>query len=174
MRYSEEFYQELDAKIDKILQLQPNITARKLASVLEIDYRLALKRMQKVRVRRLERIKRADVTDDIATFVNFFDQAVPEIVEIIFTKKKGGGYKYSAKERIFAFKTLVDGNKRALDMKMDAGIFKRELGKLEVAGGLNPEQAAVIKEAIDKLYGRPSGKLKDGNNEKGGKSGDSK
>lgn len=148
-KHSDEYYREIRAKIRKLLQIRPNVTAREISKVFEIPYKMALRELAKVRREIIEDLKQATSEKDLAEFAELITQANPEIKHIIFDRDENGNYTHSAKERTFAYSALITGNERLLNLKMDLGQYQRNIGKITVASNLTPEQEKILTKALN-------------------------
>jgi len=146
---TEEFYLEIRAKIRKLLQIRPNVSALEISKVFDIDYKLALRELKKAKQAIIEDLKHSTSEKDLSEYAEFLMQANPEIKHIIFDKNEDGSYVYNAKERTFAYNALLSGNEKMLNIKMDLGQYQRNVGKITVATDLTPEQSEILTKALN-------------------------
>ena len=150
-RYTDAKYEEYRLKIRRMLQLRPKLTAVEVSERLKIDYKMAKRLLKKVETDKIMRLKRAMKDDDLSEIVAFIDEASPEIKRIIFSQGSAD------KDKIAAFKAVIDGKGRELDLKMDTGIYARSLGKIVVEDKLNDKDKDLLKKAL--LYATERGRI---------------
>jgi len=131
--------------------------------LLKYDKDFINKRKRKIDRANRENISQSTIEKDLGELENIYKAMALDLYGIIASGA-------SEKTQIMAFNALFKAKRELIDSKMDAGIFRRELGKLEVEGDLSPEQVAVMTKAIDKLYGRKRKSKRSPTNKKGKKS----
>ncbi len=163
MKKSQAELDKIDLEIRRLMVREPGISGRRCAVLLKMDKDFIQKRKKKIDRANKESIKRSMIEKDLVELENIYRSMSLDMYEIITSS-------ISDNAKIFAFNALFKARKELIDVKMDAGIFRRELGKLEVESDLSPEQSALINIAIDKLYGTKRSKRKtkrSGNDTKG-------
>ncbi len=150
-KYSDAAIEKIDAEIRRQMVREPGISGRRIAVLLKKDKEFICKRKKKIDRANRESISRSTIEKDLAELENIYRSMAQDMYKIITS----GADK---KSQIMAFNALWKARRELIDSKMDAGIFRRELGKLEVETDLSPEQSALISSAIDKLYGTKRGK----------------
>lgn len=141
-RYTDAKYEELRAKIRRMIQLKPKIYATEISKRLDIDYKMARRLLKKVETERIMRLKRAIADDDLSDIMAFIDEASPEIKRIVFNPDS------SDKDKIAAFKAVIDGKDRELNLKMDTGVYQRSIGTVVIEDKLNDDDKALLKKAL--------------------------
>lgn len=148
-KFAEEFYIELRLKIRKLLQLRPKTTAKEVAKMFDIAYKVGWRELKKVRRQIIEDLRQSTQDSDLSELAEFLWQAKPEIKRILFDKDEQGNYKYSAKERIWAFEAVLKGDERAINIKMDLGVYQRNLGKIQIEPKLSDESQKILEKALN-------------------------
>ncbi len=146
MKKSQAELDKIDLEIRRLMVREPNISGRRCAVLLKMDKDFIIKRKRKIDRANRENISRSMIEKDLAELENLYRAMALDMYDIITSSD-------SDNAKIFAFNALFKARRDLIDSKMDAGIFRRELGKLEVESDLTPEQSALINIAIDKLYG---------------------
>ena len=141
-RFTDEKYEQYKGLIRRMKQLKPSITIGEMATQLKIDYRVVMRLNKKVERQRTEAIKRAMADDDLSDIIEFISEASPQIKAIIFSPAS------KPAEKIAAFRAVIEGKDREMNLKMDAGVYQRNLGKLDVTRKLNDEDEALLKRAL--------------------------
>ena len=136
----------IDLEIRRLMVREPNISGRRIAVLLKHDKDFIINRKKKIDRANRENINRSMVEKDLAELENLYRAMALDMYDIITSSM-------SDNAKIFAFNALFKAKRELIDSKMDAGIFRRELGKIEVESDLSPEQATKLDDAIDKLYG---------------------
>jgi len=155
MKLSQAKYQEIDAKIGRLLAIYPNITGKKIADTLGYDHNFILKRVNKIWRKHAEDIKRMTVEEDLGEIRNFINSTLPEIAKIIFNNgEKDANGRWikepaSDKDKIGAMRVLMESKKTFMDKKFDAGIFERQLGKIVTDNSLGEAERELIKTALN-------------------------
>ena len=162
-RFTDEKYEEYKMLIRRMKQLEPRITITKMAMQLKVDYRVVMRLNKKIERERVEAIKRALADDDLSEIIEFIKEASPEIKGIIFSQFA------KPAEKIAAFRAVIEGQDRAMNLKMDAGIYQRNLGKLDVERKLNSEDEALLKKALQ--FATERARLGQGEQEQGATTG---
>lgn len=118
--------QELHAKARKVLIRIPNVTATELSKMFGIDIRTGCNILNNIRRENIERIENEDIKDEVQKIQERLGAVISELWTIIGDEKTSNG------ARIYALKTLSDVTNRIHEVKMDAGIFRRHLGSVDV------------------------------------------
>ena len=153
----------IDAEIRRLMVREPGISGRRCAVLLKMDKDFIQKRKKKIDRANKESINRSMIEKDLVELENIYRAMSLDMYDIITSS-------VSDNAKIFAFNALFRARKELIDSKMDAGIFRRELGKLEVETDLSPEQKALIDGAINKLYGNKGNSKRSVKDTKGKKS----
>lgn len=140
---------------------EPGISGRRIAILLKKNKDFIIKRKRKVDRANRENVSRSSIEKEVGELENMYRAMALDLYAIITSGE-------SEKTQIMAFNALWKARRDLIDTKMDAGIFKRELGKIEVEGDLSSEQIAKMNDAIDKLYGiKQRGTKRGAKNKKG-------
>lgn len=162
MKYLPEIEERIRRAIKDALAIDPLISFTQLSKVLEskgikgvggkgLDREYVAKLVRKVNRETLIRIERAQVTERIAEIKERHRLAVTKLLKIAFydsgSQENAGIPSPSYKDQIAAIRELMKWDLAILSAEMDAGIFQRQLGTLEIERRnvpLRPE----VKEAI--------------------------
>jgi len=172
MKWTPEYKREVKEKIRSILVRKPNASKYELSKILKIDHMTALKLKKKVHEENTKRIEKQRVNKEVgkieveynALALECWQVITNDIRKIKVKKKDEAGQVIELDEEVFidtrtklvAVKTLVDLKKRLFDIKFDAGIFRRKLGELALHKKLSDEEEALIRDAINLDYGKPT------------------
>lgn len=106
---------------------EPGISARRMAVLLNYDKTFVAKLKRKIDGELKRSIENSLVVEDLKELENIYRSLSLDMYSII-----EGGKKDS--DKVKAFDSLMDGKKMLIQQKMDAGIFKRKLGEMEIIG----------------------------------------
>jgi len=141
-KFTQEKYDGWKARVRILLQLKTTLTGIDVAKELGCDYRTGLRILKKVERERVENLRRAVAEDDLAELAEFIKQANPELAAIVFNPNE------TPKNKVIAYRAMLEGKSKAIDLKMDAGIYQRNLGKLQIAGSLTAEDKQLLEIAL--------------------------
>lgn len=148
-KYREETQNEHKELIRQALAMQPRASAHKIREmisasgiVLDPDYITRLKR--KILAERGFRFNQAEVNVRIAEIQDKVATAQQHMWKILLNPKT------KDKDKIAAAKGIVESEVKLFQSEMDAGIFERKLGELELRHGiaLDPQSKHLILNAM--------------------------
>jgi hypothetical protein len=132
-QFSDNAKQYHKERVREVLVLYPRATVKQIIAVLaEAKEPLILsdkyigKVITKIHGERLTRFDRSVLKTAIAEMEDRKEAVVSQMWKILYNPK------HSAKDRVMAGKVIVDAEKNLLEAKMDAGIFDRKIGTLDV------------------------------------------
>ena len=166
-KFSKEREQEYLERVRAIIVRLPNASIRIIQETLEGSETSSLK-LDKDYVRKLVKKIRKDAGQRLNSYtVNVilgqFEREAEELKKTLW--KIIAGRSATDKDKIAAIKQLRDTSVALFDKMFDAGLFEKNLGKLDTEHSLSEESELMIQKAID--YGYRNADKKDS-----GKSGD--
>jgi hypothetical protein len=141
MKFSEELWEELEARARKILVRIPRITDKELGESLNIDKNTANQLKARVYKKSAERIKKQVIEKEVGKVEEEFEEIALELWKIVNNNKKeirdkdGNVIGYSDitdRDKVSAVKALIENKKTLFQIKFDAGVFSRKIGELDV------------------------------------------
>lgn len=151
-KYKQETEKYHIERMQKVLTLRPRASARFIQEALELDaesplhldlgYILRLRK--KIAGERAHRFDRVLVEQEVAQFEELGEAINTEMFKILL------GISSSASEKIAAARAIHEIAEGLIELKMNAGIFERKLGSIDVRHSheLTPEQQALILRAL--------------------------
>lgn len=119
--------------IRRALIRNPNISSYKLAEVLQVDRRTALKYMNQVRSESAERLEKeidqlqkVTVEEELAKMESELREVVKDLWEVISANN------VTYKDRVNALRAVIFARKEMFNLKFDAGLFIKSLGKMDI------------------------------------------
>jgi len=142
MRWTKEEREQLKEKIRLLLITNPRISKYKLSKILGINKDVALRLKKEVVAENTKRISKQKIEEEIGKLEAEYEQLALECWRIITNntrkvkKNKDGKeveveVEITPREKMNAVKTLIEAKKTLFNIKFDAGVFKRDLGKVE-------------------------------------------
>lgn len=131
MKWSVEKYDETKMKIRQMLIKMPNMSAREVADNLKIDIKTVYNFFSQIRKENIELIDEKEIKDEIAKLEQHTGFMVTEIWALMQDPTTKAG------QKLYGLKVLSDILTRLHEAKMDAGIFKRHIGTVDVKQNLN-------------------------------------
>lgn len=129
----------------------PNVSSRQLAKILQIGKRRAwmfLKEVRQENIKRMEKeienLRTVTVEQELAKIEKENAEVVRELWNVISSSK------VSYKEKVNALRAIVMARKEIFNLKFDAGLFIKSLGKLDINVA---ELVKKLKEAEDDTGG---------------------
>ena len=168
MKWSREKTEQEKQRVKSVLVRKPNASKYELAKILGIDKDVALRFKNQVIKENTSRVSDQKINVEIGKLEAEYEQLALECWQIITqdirkikTNKLIDGkllevdeeFIITPKEKMVAVKTLIDAKKILFNIKFDAGIFSRKLGKLDIGKTLNKEERDLISKAIALNYG---------------------
>jgi len=164
MAYTPENIDKIKAQMRQLMVRDPRISGRRMSDVLGYDRNFICKLKRKLDREITVSIERSLMEKDLGQLQIIYETMVSFMWDIVNDADA------KDKDKINAFKAIIDGKDKLIDRKMDAGIFNRKLGDLKVTADLTPEQSELINMGLEKLYG-VSRKTKTSEGESGDKKG---
>lgn len=137
--------------IRRTLIKDPNISSRELAKILDCNHKTAWKLMKTVKEeniirmeKEIENMRTITVEQELAKIEKENAEVVRELWNVISASK------VSYKEKVNALRAIVMARKEIFNLKFDAGLFIKSLGKLDVNVA---ELVKKLKEAEDDTGG---------------------
>jgi hypothetical protein len=131
--YKEEVTKEHMEAIREVLAVQPRAGAYKIRELLQkrknplvLDPHYILKLKRKIESERIHRFDRAKVEAHIAEMQDEIDQLCIQMWAIVLDKT------YDERARVAAAKVIIDAKTKLFEAKLDAGIFERKIGTVDV------------------------------------------
>lgn len=150
--FKDETVQYHKERVREVLVLKPNASMRAIREALEGDPRSPLtldrhyigKLVRKIHAERAQRYNTAIVESRLAEIQDRTQGVVEQMWRILLDGTADG------KGRVMAGKVIIDAEHKLLEAQMNAGIFERKLGTVEVSHEhkLNPDLAAPILRAL--------------------------
>jgi len=172
MKLSKENIEEIKAQIRQLKVQKPNISARQIAKLLDRDHTFISKLKNKVDQENRHKIDHDTVRKELARLEELVHEGGITMRGVMFNTTNFD------KEKVAAYVALINAYKMLLDAKFDAGLFRKELGRIEADHKLSPEDKADIKRVIEYAIGKgkhqPTGfelthNLGDGETDRGSK-----
>lgn len=148
--YKEENQRYYMERIKEVLALKRNAGALTIRKALEGDPNSPLildriyiaKLLQKIRGERIHRFDQARVEERLAEIQDRTESVVEQMWRMLLDA--------SAPEvaRVAAAKAIVDSDHKLFDAQLNAGIYERKLGTVEVRHGIAPENKILIINAL--------------------------
>lgn len=150
--YKDETQQYHIERIREVIAIKPRASLRTIREVLEgdpneplrlhIDY--ILKLLEKIRGERKYRFNQALVDKHLAEIQDQNESVITQMWRILLDNSR------DERTRVAAAKVIVDANFKLFEAQLDAGIFERKLGTVDMkdAYKINPEQQASILRAL--------------------------
>ena len=143
--YSEAQLEKIDLEIRRMMVREPGISGRRIAVLLNYDAGFICRRKKKLERAMKISLEKSLVEDEIAKLENIYRSMALELYEIITSSSKDT-------DKVKAFEALFDKQNALIDRKMDAGIFTRKLGELDIKGKLSDEQSEIVNKALELMY----------------------
>jgi len=147
MAYSQENVDKIKAQMRQLMVRDPRISGRRMADALNYDRNFICKLKRKLDREITASIEQSLMEKDLGQFQVMYETMVSFMWDIVNDDSA------KDKDKIAAFKVILDGKDKLIDRKMDAGIFSRKLGELNIQADLTPEQNDLINRGLEKLYG---------------------
>lgn len=131
MKWPIEKYEDTKIKIRQMLVKMPNLSPREIGEGLGIDRKTVYLLLSQIRKENIEHIDEKEIKDEIAKLEQHTGFMVTEIWALMQDPTTKAG------QKLYGIKVLSDILTRLHEAKMDAGIFKRHIGTVDVQQNLN-------------------------------------
>lgn len=131
--YSDTLKEYHKGRIKDVMILKPGVSIEGIRRVLELsqdplklDYRYITKVVQKIRAERRVRMDRQEIKTRISEMQDCYEAVSEQMWKILLDGTADG------KGRVMAGKVIIDAQRNLLDAQMEAGVFDRKLGTLNI------------------------------------------
>lgn len=157
--YNQENEERFIEQLRLIMVRSPRVTVRGATEAMArrgypLDKSYINRLMRKIKGERAKRVTLQTLEKEVAKHEDLVETLANECWRIILDRGKTDedgkiiSLGSSASDKLRAIKTLVDAHKQLLDIKFDAGVFERQLGKLKSDTALSSEDRELIDKAL--------------------------
>jgi len=150
--WTKEEREQMKERVKSALIRKPRIGQYKLAKILGINKKTALKLKKEIIRENTRWLSAQKVNEEIGKIEAEDDQFAFECWQIIKDPNT------TNKDKISAIRSRIEASKTLFNIKFNSGVFKRKLGELEIEKELTQEEQDLIKKVIELDYGKPKPK----------------